>query len=1014
MDLHRCRFVPYPPSAINALAFSHPSSLTTSSKGSPTLRLAIGKANGDLEIWNPLRGAWHQECVFRGGKDRSIEGLAWTQDPEEEDKNGFKVAGRLRLFSIGYSTSVTEWDLATGRPLRHASGNYGELWCMAAQPRLQVTPNEDTMTINGVEMGIIRYQSLVVGCADGSIVLLSTADGDLQFQRTLTRPPKRKARVLSITWQNRHLVIAGHADSTIRVFDTRNGQQIRSMSLGAGPQGGPKEILVWSVKCRPDGTIVSGDSTGTVSFWDARHYSRLQRITSHKADILDLAISANGETVFSGGMDRRTTLYRQTAGSKPGEKKRWAEIAHQRFHAHDVKAMAVFETKKTSILASGGLDTTPIIVPVREFGREHHRTLSSLPQQPPVRSAPRKGLLVSWWDREVNIWRILRSKGSHDAAGVLEGLPHPPEKKLVAKVLLRGAESITSADVLQDGSLLAVSTLSDIKMFRLRERLDTTMSLRKIDLPDELAKVGAKAIQVSPDGKWMSLTTNNNKIQLHRISKLESPKDIPRVLPQPINLRRLPRKPALSNYLHGSLGAYDRSIIRTAFSANSRILVVGDLAGHLDTWVLEGNEDLSQDPPVTSLDNRHRSSSASSLSSSSSSSSSASDSEAHPTLIYAQHWRRNPTAHLIPKLPSAPLIMSFRPANPFTPSDALTNGTTVHPTRHTPHPHSHDLPHDEARLFILTAEHQVYEFDVLAGKMTDWSRRNPTSTLPPDFRALRDRAMGCVWDIAAPSSSSASSPPPVLSSTGSSTAGRCQERIWLYGSAWLWMFDLSQDFPERADEDASEGDEEQLASNSNKKRKRGNRQAQSLARIDDIPSKKKEKQKRRKIQESGAGGTIPAYEVNAGIGRSMRKTVGPAGDEARIFALGQGGSDSTSTDEEEDEDVDEDNEPSSALIKLRRGKQATTTGLADEKQKAEDGVEMMAKGEGEQEKEKERRPYWGTYKYRPILGIVPIGEGGSSVEVALVERPMFEVDLPGRYFGDQEWEERKDGGGGVI
>ncbi|KAL8956676.1 MAG: hypothetical protein Q9183_006245, partial [Haloplaca sp. 2 TL-2023] len=245
MDVHRCRFVPYPPSAINALAFSHTSSLTSSSKGPSTLRLAIGRANGDIEIWNPLRGAWHQETIFRGGKDRSIEGLAWTQDPEETDKNGYILPGRLRLFSTGYSDSVTEWDLSTGKPARHASGNYGELWCMAAQPRV---PASDKTLANGVNGGAqeeeLQYQNLAVGCADGSIVLMSTADGDLKFQRTLTRPPKKNARVLSITWQNRHTVITGHADSTIRVFDARNGQQIRSMTLGAGPQGAPKEILV--------------------------------------------------------------------------------------------------------------------------------------------------------------------------------------------------------------------------------------------------------------------------------------------------------------------------------------------------------------------------------------------------------------------------------------------------------------------------------------------------------------------------------------------------------------------------------------------------------------------------------------------------------------------------------------------------------------------------------------------------------------------------------------------------
>ena len=356
MDIHRCRFVPYPPSAINALAFSHPSDPLSKSKTPSTLRLAIGRANGDIEIWNPLKGAWFQESILRGGKDRSIEGLIWTHDPENVDLNGVKTAGRLRLFSIGYSTAVTEWDLVTGRPARHSTGSYGEIWCMAAQPRpegrVYDQKGKQTASTDNLDG---QYQNIAVGCADGSIVLLSTADGDVQFRRTLARPSKKKARVLSITFQKPNIVVAGHADSTIRVYDVRSSQLLRSMSLGAGPIGGPKEILIWSVKCTSDGTLLSGDSTGTVRFWDGKNYTLIQRIKSHMADILDLATSSDGEWVFSGGMDRRTTVYHRTSKSMKGGSFRWKEIAHQRFHKHDVKVMASYENKNFSIVASGGI-----------------------------------------------------------------------------------------------------------------------------------------------------------------------------------------------------------------------------------------------------------------------------------------------------------------------------------------------------------------------------------------------------------------------------------------------------------------------------------------------------------------------------------------------------------------------------------------------------------------------------------------------------------------------------------
>src|SRR5579871_2700275 len=134
MDVHRSRFIPYPPSAINALAFSH--STGQELNGRETfLRLAVGRANGDIEIWNPLNGAWVQETIFHGGRDRSVEGLVWIQEPEDIDSKSNKIIGRLRLFSIGYSSTVTEWDLSKGMPIRTSSGNYGEVWCLAAQPR---------------------------------------------------------------------------------------------------------------------------------------------------------------------------------------------------------------------------------------------------------------------------------------------------------------------------------------------------------------------------------------------------------------------------------------------------------------------------------------------------------------------------------------------------------------------------------------------------------------------------------------------------------------------------------------------------------------------------------------------------------------------------------------------------------------------------------------------------------------------------------------------------------------
>lgn len=349
MDVHRCRFVPYSPSTINAVAFSH-SHIGRTNK-SDTLRLAIGRANGDIEIWNPLNGAWFQETILRGGQDRSVDGLAWVQDPDEEDHDGKIIPGKLRLFSIGYTTTVTEWDLERLQPLRQSSGNHGEIWCLAAQPQIEKAQQQ----ANGASE-VWNGQNLITGCTDGALVLYSTADDDLKLQRVLVRPSAKKAKIISVNFQDRNIVVAGCTDSTIRVYDTRNGTSIRSISLGSGPLGGPKEIIVWAVKCLPNGNIVSGDSTGELRIWDGKTYTLLQRIKGHRQDILSLAASADGSTVFSGGMDRRTVVYKQSGGPKS----RWAEVSHKRLHNHDVKTMTSFEGRGMSFVVSGGMLPTPL------------------------------------------------------------------------------------------------------------------------------------------------------------------------------------------------------------------------------------------------------------------------------------------------------------------------------------------------------------------------------------------------------------------------------------------------------------------------------------------------------------------------------------------------------------------------------------------------------------------------------------------------------------------------------
>ncbi|KAI5805048.1 WD40-repeat-containing domain protein, partial [Geopyxis carbonaria] len=727
VSLHRCRFVDYPPSEITSLAFSHPSSPNSARPPPSTLRLAIGRSNGSIEIWNPLSGAWHHESTLAGGKDRAIEALAWTQD---YDSAG---AGQLRLFSIGYSTVVTEWDLATGRPRRHLDCNGGAIWSMSAQPRRNAAdvPEEER------EDAEATAQKIVVGTDDGTLKLLSTASGDLSFVRNLVRAGPAKARVLSLAWKDRFTVVAGLADSKIRVWDVRSGRNIARMSVN---REHGRDVLVWALKVTKGGDIVSGDSKGEVCFWDSKNWTLKQRLKAHEADCLTLEVGGrNGDSVMSGGADMRTAMY-QIAGKSH----RWGEVAHRKYHRHDVRAMAAYESGPFSVVVSGGVDMTPIIVPFRNFTTENHLTLPLVPQSPIVTSVPESRLIMSQWEREIKIWKL-----EELSEELPQNLENPDQgRKLLSRIILSNDEYITSATLsaaLPDdgGYILAVSTIAEIKLFNLRHPKPNARSeallVNKIALPEtlvvkrmnddddsdsedsddedemELSEVGARILKFSPDGKRLLIITPDSRVIMATMSITAQPETKP-IITIASPLYELPRgeisavelslsaptpKPSGRKNRQkldtGTHGVYVHLITRAAFSPTSRRLALCDLSGTISTYTLTS--------PTT--------------------------------------WTPNPS---IPRLTAAATILSFRPPSP----DTIT---------------------EDSDLLALPADTQnPHLFTAATGTLAQWSRDNPMPECAPiEFAALRDCASGVFWED--------------------------HRRAWIHGAGWVWMFDFSREWP---------------------------------------------------------------------------------------------------------------------------------------------------------------------------------------------------------------------------
>lgn len=476
LAVHRARFVDYTPGNITALSFSHQSSMK--SRLTPSdLRLAIGRSNGDIEIWNP-RNNWAQEFLIHGGKDRSIEGLCWSNISGEP----------LRLFSIGGSTVVTEWDLTTGLPLKNYDCNAGVIWSLAINK---------------------SQNKLSVGCDNGTVVIIDISGGPgvLEHDTILTR---QESRILSVTWNNDDYVIGGCSDGKIRVWNVIQGNLERGKLLHTMKVDKAKResTLVWSVLYLPlKNQIVSGDSTGSVKFWDFQYATLLQTFNPHNADVLCLTTDATNSTVFSAGVDRKIFQFSHH------DTKKWVNSSNRLLHGNDIRSIASYQSNGADFLVSGGLEKTFVITSLSSFAHGNYRKM-------PFVNAYNKNVLINetqrlvvMWEnnKTVKIWRV-----GQDTDENIE-----QNYKLVCKLTLKDEENITTCAMSPDGQVLIVGRSSNTKVFFLQPiNNDTKLKVTKLD-NDLLLKTGSKLIKFIDNSQVVVCTHDDTLFKLD----LESDED---------------------------------------------------------------------------------------------------------------------------------------------------------------------------------------------------------------------------------------------------------------------------------------------------------------------------------------------------------------------------------------------------------------------------------------------------------------------------------------------------------
>lgn len=456
--------------------------------------IAAGRGNGSIEIWIVAPGSvgWHCELTIPGRKDASLSCLLWC--PSVCSRRG-------RLFSAGLDGHIVEWDLQALRAKEVLKSYGGSVWQMVLEPTSALlkcigerarstsdqssslstdsdsSSDDDEDSRSEDEDGFLGVQKVAVACDDGCVRLFTLLEGEnLVYQRSF---PRVLGRILSVAWSvDATKVFSGGSDGCIRCWDSKQLQELYRITAGLGGTGNGSKLCIWSIVTLRDGTVVSGDSSGSTQFWDGKQGTLLNAHTGHKADVLALASSPNHQSVFSAGADGQIVQYQLVPESRVladaarkgavdvgmGLGERWVFVSSKRTHTHDVNALVVAfpqvsddvvevgskskssrrkrkKLKKSwmeqhqlisdqsgviPMLVSGGNDAKLFTYPANAFLAFHPHDVCPAPQRTPVSlalsSKLQKGLIMmAQHEHQVEVWKINVSGSVSGQPGSVRG-----------------------------------------------------------------------------------------------------------------------------------------------------------------------------------------------------------------------------------------------------------------------------------------------------------------------------------------------------------------------------------------------------------------------------------------------------------------------------------------------------------------------------------------------------------------------------------------------------------------
>ncbi|WP_377273845.1 WD40 repeat domain-containing protein [Peterkaempfera sp. SMS 1(5)a] len=289
--------------------------------------LASGGADHDIRLWDLATG---RPLAVLSGHAATVTGLAFVE-----------LAGRPVLASCSLDGTVRTWDVREGRALHGWSARCGWLTSLVA-----VTLNGAPVLATGDEHGSVRFWEPGSGTAAGA--LAAAPENPFEGVQEAATPVNSLA---AADLEGTPVLVAGHGDGTVRVWDLSQGALLRRLDADGGPitsvavtagtadggaangatagggtagsseaagpvlvcgtasgtvrchrladgallsAPGPHTDRVTALSFAPSGVLVSGSADGTVRTWDPLDGTPLLRFAAHPGGVTAVAAGEDG------------------------------------------------------------------------------------------------------------------------------------------------------------------------------------------------------------------------------------------------------------------------------------------------------------------------------------------------------------------------------------------------------------------------------------------------------------------------------------------------------------------------------------------------------------------------------------------------------------------------------------------------------------------------------------------------------------------------------------------------